>query len=524
MRTPEKADVLRARLTIVRRKLKHTGVAQPIRLHQRMNKGGKTIKYNIPRALVKLLLLFLMPSVAMAQWTNIESGQLVLRGGWVFDGVSDERRPNQGILIRDGVIVSVDTEVPQSVSSAATIVDLADTDTILPGMFDLHAHYNLDLVDKGRVEEVVYNGMIFLANGVTSTWSAGEYYPERVIKQRDLIDAGESVGPRLFASGPYFGAFRCEYKVKVAEDDCIGWPNDISELEIRQEVNAWAEQGVVSIKVKQATPAEMEVLIDQAHQNRMTVAAHLANYNVEYDVGLIEAIHMGLDRVEHQLTLGSGGPGSEELPEVIELMLSHQVFYDANLQMYGGINERKNHNDEMLWTNEAKYFTPYTQVLLKARGEPAPESDAREFAQRAYELKALHDAGGKHLLVVGTDEPVYTDLLPGFAYHRELLAMTYAGLPTASVLKAATINGATALGVDDRLGSIEKGKLADMVVVRGDPLSDIKAARDIRLVVKQGVVHEPAELLQAAEGKIGPIGPDDHADWELQLRALERAR
>jgi imidazolonepropionase-like amidohydrolase len=138
------------------------------------------------------------------------------------------------------------------------------------------------------------------------------------------------------------------------------------------------------------------------------------------------------------------------------------------------------------------------------------------------ELKALYDAGGAHLLVVGTDEPVYTNLLPGFAYHRELLAMTYAGIPPADVLKAATLNGARALGVDDRLGSIEAGKLADLYVARGNPLDDIKAARDIRVVVKDGIANEPEALLRSAEGKIGPTGPDDHADWELEIRPLRQ--
>ena len=98
--------------------------------------------------------------------------------------------------------------------------------------------------------------------------------------------------------------------------------------------------------------------------------------------------------------------------------------------------------------------------------------------------------------------------------------MTYAGIPSAAVLKAATINGAKALGIDDRVGSIEAGKLADLYVVRGDPLDDIKAARDIKLVFKDGIAYNPEELLQAAEGKIGPTGPDDHADWELELRPL----
>ena len=482
---------------------------------------GDTMK-KVLALVSKMILLLLAPQLVLAQWTEGQEGQLLIRGGWLFDSVSDERRPNTGIVVRDGKILAVDADVQQQVVSTANVIDLAESDTILPGMIDLHAHYNLDLVDNGRAEEVIYNGIVFLANGVTSTWSAGEYFPERVIAQRDRIDAGESTGPRLFASGPYFGGFRCEYSVKTAADDCAAWPNDITEDEIRQEVNAWAEQGVVSIKIKQATPGEMKILIEQAHQHGMTAAAHLSNYNVEYDVELRDAILMGLDRVEHQLTLGSGGPRSAEMPQMIDLLLAHEVYYDANLQMYGGIIERRAHAADMVWTNEAQYFTPYAQFLLEKRGPPPPESDAGEFAQRVLELKSLFDAGGAHLLVVGTDEPVYTSLLPGFAYHRELLAMNYAGIPPVAVLHAATINGARALGIDDRLGSIEVGKLADMVVVRGNPLDDIKAARDIRFVIKDGIAYDPAELLKSAVGKIGPAGPDDHADWELEIRPLRQ--
>ncbi len=466
------------------------------------------------------ILILLTPAVSHAQRSSPESGSLLIRGGWLFDSVSETRRPNSGIIIRNGEIVEVDANVPQRMPATTNVIDLQDSETILPGMIDLHAHYNLDLVDAGRVEEVVYNGIIFLANGVTSTWSAGEYYPERVITQRDLIDAGEATGPRLFASGPYFGAFRCEYSIKTAADDCPAWPNDITETEIRQEVDKWAERGVISIKIQQATPAEAKILIEQAHKNGMTTTGHLANYDVEYDVHLRDAILMGIDRVEHQLTLGSGGPRSAEMDEMIDLILTHQVYYDANLQMYGGINLRREHPSDMVWTDEAKYFTPYTQTLLKQRGPPPPESDEAEFAQRVLELKTLYESGGGHLLIVGTDEPVYTSLLPGFAYHRELLAMTYAGLPPAAVLKAATINGANALGVEVRLGSVEPGKLADLVVVRGNPLDDIKAARNIRVVIKDGVVHDPETLLRSAEGMIGPVGPDDHARWELQVKPL----
>ena len=469
-----------------------------------------------------VLCLLLASPIVHAQWSEPSSKQIVIRGGWLFDGTSDTRRRNSGIVIRDGVFAEIDADPEADVLKASNVIDVSDSETILPGMIDLHAHYNFDLVDKGRAEEVAWNGIIFLANGVTSTWSAGEYFPQRVIEQRDRVDAGEAIGPRLFASGPYFGGFRCEYSVKTAEDDCIAWPNDISEEEIRAEVDYWAEQGVISIKIKQATPAEMKILIEQAHRNGMTATGHLANYNVEYDVDLQDAILMGIDRVEHQITLGSGGPRSAEMEQMIRLILEHEVYYDANLQMYGGINLRNTLGSEMTWADEARYFTPYTRQLLEKRGPPPPESDEAEFTQRMLELRRLYEAGGGNLVIVGTDEPVYTTLLPGFAFHRELLAMVHAGLPNAAVLKAATINGARALGVDDRLGSIETGKLADLYITRGNPLENIKTARNVQLVIKSGAAYDPNVLLESAEGKIGPAGPHDHADWELHIKPLRR--
>ncbi len=458
--------------------------------------------------------------------TETTGERLIISGGWLFDGVNDTRRSNSGIIIQNGKILAVDADLETLNIANANVIELAESETILPGLIDLHAHYNLDLVDKGRVEEVIHNGTIFLANGVTSTWSAGEYYPERVIKQREQIEASIAVGPRLFVSGPYFGAFRCEYNIGVADDECVAWPNDITEQEIRNEVDHWARQGVISLKIKQASPAETEIIIDQARKNGMTTAAHLANYDWEYDVSTREAIVMGIDRIEHQLTLAvsTDDPNAAEMNEIVDLMIKHQVFYDPNLQMYGGVNERNKHASNMLWVDETQYFTPYTRTLLENRGPPAPESDDPEFQQRVIELKALYEAGGDNLIIVGTDEPVYTSLLPGFAYHRELWAMTNTGLPPLAVLKAATINGAVALGVENKIGSVEPGKLADLVIVRGNPLDDIKAARDIRIVVKDGVPYNPQDLLQSAKGKIGPKGPSDHADWELIIRPLRKKK
>jgi imidazolonepropionase-like amidohydrolase len=458
-----------------------------------------------------------------SQSASDSARKIVIRGGWVFDGIREFRYPNSGIVIRDGKIIEVGADLTGRAFPGAEVIDLEGDVTILPGMFDLHAHYNFDLVDEGRAEEVTYNGIVFLANGVTSTWSAGEFFPDRVLDARDRIDRGEAVGPRIFASGPYFGAFRCEYQIETADDDCIAWPNDITEQEIRAEVDQWADRGVVSIKIKQASLSETEILIDQAHRRGMTTAGHLVNYQYRYDVRAKDAIRMGIDRIEHWITLEEGGEESSELGAMIALFLENEVYFDANLQMYGEGKLRNDPSLDMVWVDEAQFFTPYARKLLEKRlaANPGMESaQSAEFPQRVLELEALYRAGGAHLILVGTDEPVYGLLLPGFAYHRELQAMVWAGLPPAAVLKAATINGARALGVADRLGSIEAGKLADLYIANGNPLEDIKAARDIRLVIKAGVVYESEVLLRSAEGKIGPSGADDHDDWKLHVPPL----
>ena len=450
---------------------------------------------------------------------------LVIRGGWIFDGINDTRSPNTGIVIRDGKFLKIGADLDEFDFPDARVITLDETATILPGMFDLHAHYNMDLVDVGRAEDTTYNPLIFLANGVTSTWPAGEFFPERVLEARDRVERGEAIGPRIFASGPYFGAFRCEYQIQTAEDDCAAWPNDITEEEIRAEVNEWADRGVRSIKIKQASPSETQILIDQAHKRGMTTAGHLANYKDYYDVDPKEAIRMGIDRVEHWITLGSENADASELRAMIDLFLENGVYYDANLQMYGEAGLRNNPQLDMVWTDEGKYFTPYTRERFEKRSPTGSDSaavESEDFKQRMVELKALYDAGGGHLILIGTDEPVYGPLLPGFAYHRELLATVYAGLPPVAALKAATINGARALGVDDRLGSIESGKLADLYIAKGNPLEDITAARNVQLVIKEGVVYEPQTLLKEAEGKIGPSGPDDHDFWELKIKPLVR--
>ena len=116
--------------------------------------------------------------------------------------------------------------------------------------------------------------------------------------------------------------------------------------------------------------------------------------------------------------------------------------------------------------------------------------------------KAFYEAGG--IITLGTDNPSQEEFLAGFSSHRELHALVLAGIPPAAALRIGTINGARALKAGDKLGSIEPGKLADLLIIRGNPLRDIKNTRNVRVVMKSGVLYDPAELLKSVEGKIGP--------------------
>ena len=102
--------------------------------------------------------------------SNAQSEEIVIRGGWLFDGIVEARVRNTGIVVRNGKFIRVGVDLTGRDLSRTRVIDLDDEATILPGMVDMHAHLNMNLVSKGRAEEVVYNPIVFLANGITAIW------------------------------------------------------------------------------------------------------------------------------------------------------------------------------------------------------------------------------------------------------------------------------------------------------------------------------------------------------------------
>ncbi|MDA2926114.1 amidohydrolase family protein [Acidobacteria bacterium AH-259-G07] len=126
-------------------------------------------------------------------------------------------------------------------------------------------------------------------------------------------------------------------------------------------------------------------------------------------------------------------------------------------------------------------------------------------------IRAFYQAGG--LITLGTDHPSTGEYLSGFSTHRELHTLVLSGIPPAAAIKIATINGARALNVSHKLGSIEPGKFADLFVVTGNPLKNIRNTRNVRLVMKSGQVYDSKALLKSVEGNLGPNSPQEAEAW-----------
>ena len=456
---------------------------------------------------IATLLLSLAATALPAQERDI-----VITGGWLFTSTGTERIRNPGIVIRGAKFLRVGGDMSIAMPNAERLA-LADSETVIPGMFDLHAHYAVELFNAGRKDETVAYPSLFLANGVTSTFPAGEMDPNAMRELRIRIENGVEPGPRLLNSGPYFGTAR------------PGWDRNITAQQIYAEVDHWAERGARGFKAKGITPDQLRALVERAHFHGLTVTGHLDSGN-RNSVNPRDAILSGIDRIEHFMGGDAFSPDKSayasyermtfdtpEFKRIAELYKRQHTYFDATLSAYGYYGKR-DPDVFAYFVDEKKFLTPYMRSVIDAR---APRRVNEQFENiywtKRKEVKAFYDAGGGDLITLGTDHPSWGEFFSPFSVHRELQSLSRSGIPNAAVLRIATINSARAVGLGDRLGSIEVGKWADLVVVRGNPLEDIRRARQPRVVVKAGRVYDPAALMKAVEGKIGPASAADTAAW-----------
>jgi imidazolonepropionase-like amidohydrolase len=454
-------------------------------------------------AFLAFIVSCLLATTAFSQ----ETVELLIVGGHRFDTEQKVFLPNQSLAIRNGLIVGFDS--PPEQFSATKTLELEEDDYVLPGLIDCHAHYNVRLI-KRRREEFEVMPILYLANGATSTFSCGEFAPEKMRELRLAIESGDQIGPHLINSGPYFGRAR------------PGWRQEKSEAEIRNEVDYWVEQGVGGFKAKAISSTELKPLVEQAHKHGLTVTGHLGS-GYRTSVNPRDAINLGIDRIEHFVG-GDAMVGSksayDSLPEItrdqagytraVQQFIDTGTVFDATLTAYGYPGLAKEEYE--YWIDERQFFTDHMRSIVDQRGTSKPIDQFEQiYSAKLATIGTFFDMGGT--LSLGTDHVSDGNYLPGFGVHRELDAFVRAGIPTVDALLIATLNGARALGIDETRGSIEIGKFADLCIIKGDPIKNIRNTRRVNLVVKQGTVYEAEKLLEAVKGKLGPSGAEEEGAW-----------
>ncbi len=459
-----------------------------------------TIKISAYTKYSLLLILILVDSYSVAQ-------DLIIRGGWIVYPESNEVFPNPDITVVSKKIHAIGkTEVIEEVE----VLKLNNDDYILPGLIDLHAHLKVIYKNLAK-EDTVVTPKLMLANGITTIFTAGEMEPEKVAVFKDHVNRGISIGPRILNSGPYFGK---------SDPD---WSEDLTKEDINALVDYWAAKGVAGFKAKAINKDHLKYLIERAHDHDLTVTAHL-NSGWDNRVNSDEALSMGIDRVEHFFG-GDALPDSVHaykglnllsadhtaFDDIIQRFIDAGVYLDATIGTYGAWSRSDDPAFDN-WVDELKYLTPFALNIL----ENFKPGEQESFIAPIYQLnkvllKKYYHKGG--LITLGTDRPVWLDaylgpFFNGFFIHREMEIMSTLGISNADILKIATINGARAMGLEHTIGSIQVGKMADIMIIKGNPLQNIRRTRSVHKVIKLGVVYSTQELLSQCEGKLGPVSEE----------------
>jgi imidazolonepropionase-like amidohydrolase len=410
-----------------------------------------------------------------------ESKTYVIRAARLFDG-KGERPVTPGVLVvRDGRIVSVGGNPP--VPAGAETIELGDA-TLLPGFMDAHTHlsgeasgdWNQDELDA--LKKPVTEQALAATEYTRKTLLIG-FTTVRDLGSSDLIDVGlrnairdgKVPGPRMLVAVRGISATggHCDptggYRPGVF-DPSTGISSSVADGAdaVRAAVRLNVKQGADVIKVcatggvlslagdvssPQLTQAELDALVDEAHALRKRAAAHA--HGAE---GAKRAIRAGIDSIEH---------GSFLDDEALDLMKARGTFFVPTLMAPQGLGER---------LAKGAYFPP--QVEAKAR---AAIASIRSTFQKAVARRVR--------IAFGTDAGVYQHGRNA----EEFRHMVELGMRPADALKAATSVNAELFGVSDRLGTLEAGKLADIIAVPGDPTQDIRQTERVFFVMKEGVTY-----------------------------------
>jgi imidazolonepropionase-like amidohydrolase len=395
---------------------------------------------------------------------SMPTDRKVVHVGRLWNGRTDTLQQQTDIVIQGNRITDVR---PHSDGlHSGNVVDGANG-TAVPGLIDAHAHVYREY------GEALWR--LMLSYGVTTgRETAGFAY--RSLEYREAIESGARPGPRLYVSAPTFDGTRSAFAEMYTIDDG-------PRLQLEFDRARQLDYDLLKLYVRLPQPLQKRAA-ELAHSAGMHVTSHF----------LYPAAAFGFDGTEH----GKSSPGGYTYSDVTKLFLASRMAWCPTLALTGlaliGLDDPSFLEDERLRTLLADWaLEPARQRVARLRdgGAAQREQTLDRIKRQGGALATVLRGGG--VVVAGTDAP---GIPHGAALLAEIESYVLGGLTPLEALKTATVNAAEYLGAGADLGSIEPGKLADIVVVDGDPLSDIKNLRNTRLVIKDGRVFDRQTLLR----------------------------
>ena len=417
-------------------------------------------------------------------------GPLVLVHANLFDAESAQMLPNRTVVITGNRITAVGADGQVPLPKNAETID-AQGKTLMPGLWDMHVH-----VQPG-------DGLLHMVCGVTSVRDLAND-TDALLQMRRRFDEGAEIGPRIVMAGFIDGRGPFQGPTKVFAD---------TEEEAKTAIDNYAKLGYVQIKVYSSLKPELlPKIVEMAHAHGMRVSGHVpSGMNAEQFVrdGVDEIQHMNfifldfMPQVKDTRTparfteVAAHGaeidPKSEQVQAFIQLLKEHKIVVDPTLSIFEGMFEDRPGKMAAGYAAVADTMPAQVRRGFLYGGLEVPQGQDQRFQdsfQRMLDMaKAFYDAGVP--IVAGTDS------LAGYSLHRELELYEKAGIPAAKVLQLATLGAARVVKRDAKLGSIATGKLADVILVDGNPATHISDIRHVRTVVRDGVIFQVADLDRA---------------------------
>ncbi|MAM01980.1 MAG: amidohydrolase [Myxococcales bacterium] len=467
----------------------------------------KSILSRSAPALIFTLLASFAPIIAQesSHFVAIPQGIIALTHATVIDGTGSPSMTDQTILIEGDRITAVGASGSIRIPANANIID-ASGKTVIPGLVGLHNH-SYYTGGNGRAAQLSFSGSrLYLASGVTTIRTTGAQQPYAELNLQREIEAGRVIGPTMFATGPYL----------TGEQG----PQTMTRLEgpeqARRVVRYWAEEGVSWFKAYTwISRAELGAAIEEAHEHGVKVTAHLCS------VGYREAVALGIDNLEHGLFANSeydpnkqpdecpagfrsnyanldvNGP---EVQATFKDMIDNDVAMTSTLVVYEISVAGRPPIEERIYDVLAPEIAEEVREIAIARRAGQGAIDPAVFAKAMEYERAFVDAGG--VLAAGVDPTGYGAAPPGYGDQRNYELLLEAGFSPEKVVQIMSLNGAKVLGIEDEVGSIEVGKIADLVMIDAD-LETVRNLHDTEIVFRHGIGWDSELLIESIRGLVG---------------------